>query len=127
MKKKDRAQVVLKILNEIYPNISVPLNHNNNYELLIAVLLSAQCTDIRVNEVTPKLFQVANDPFKMQKISQKKIYDVRPGLTGIGSIVFRDEDRVGDVVGVGDADGDAHGESSGRIPSFQSDFVPRPS
>jgi len=76
MKKKDRAQVVLKILNEIYPNISIPLNHNNNYELLIAVLLSAQCTDIRVNEVTPKLFQVANDPFKMQKISQKKIYEI---------------------------------------------------
>lgn len=76
MKKIERAQLIANILNEIYPEISVPLNHKNNFELLIAVLLSAQCTDIRVNEVTPILFKKANNPYEMIKISQKEIYSI---------------------------------------------------
>ena len=76
MKKKERAHIIIEILSEIYPKISVPLHHKNNFELLVAVLLSAQCTDARVNQVTPKLFKIANNPFKMQKIPPKKIYDI---------------------------------------------------
>ncbi len=55
MKKVERADLVLKILNKIYPETPIPLNHKNIYELLIAVLLSAQCTDKRVNQVTPSI------------------------------------------------------------------------
>ena len=58
MTKAERAKTVQKILNKIYPKTPVPLNHKNVYELLIAVLLSAQCTDERVNKVTPKLFKL---------------------------------------------------------------------
>ncbi|MBL43017.1 MAG: endonuclease III [Rhodospirillaceae bacterium] len=76
MKKNERIDIIIEILDEIYPKISAPLKHKSNFELLIAVLLSAQCTDVRVNEVTPKLFKLANNPFKMQKISQEKIYKI---------------------------------------------------
>tara|TARA_B100000963_G_scaffold287250_1_gene256383 strand:- start:3893 stop:4513 length:621 start_codon:yes stop_codon:yes gene_type:complete len=66
-------------LEQLYPDTPIPLNHNNIYELLIAVLLSAQCTDERVNKVTPKLFKLANTPQDMQKLKTKNIYDiVRP-------------------------------------------------
>ena len=53
MNRNERAKLILRILNKIYPETPIPLNHNNNYELLVSVLLSAQCTDKRVNEVTP--------------------------------------------------------------------------
>ena len=76
MIKTERAKIAQKILNKIYPKTPIPLNHKNTYELLIAVLLSAQCTDERVNKVTPKLFQLANTPEKMAKISEKKIYSI---------------------------------------------------
>ena len=76
MKKKDRAFFILTYLNELYPETPVPLIHKNKFELLVAVLLSAQCTDERVNQVTPKLFAKANDPFQMIKLSQKTIYDI---------------------------------------------------
>ena len=56
MKKKERALIVQKTLNTLYPEVPIPLRHNSTFELLIAVLLSAQCTDERVNQVTPKLF-----------------------------------------------------------------------
>ena len=71
--------ILLKSLNEIYPTTPIPLNHTNNYELLVAVLLSAQCTDVRVNTVTPELFSLANTSFKMQDVPVEKIYNiVRP-------------------------------------------------
>ena len=57
MRKAERASIVLKILEAHYPNTPVPLDHQDNFTLLVAVLLSAQCTDERVNKVTPKLFQ----------------------------------------------------------------------
>ena len=79
MLKKDRAAHILQRLNELYPETPVPLDHKNNFELLVAVLLSAQCTDIRVNKVTPALFLKADNPFDMQHIPIDTIYNiVRP-------------------------------------------------
>ena len=69
----------MKTLNKLYPKTPIPLIHKNNFELLIAVLLSAQCTDDRVNIVTPKLFLKANNPQKMLSLSEQQIYNiVRP-------------------------------------------------
>lgn len=79
MLKKQRAQFILDFLNELYPETPVPLNHRNHFELLVAVLLSAQCTDERVNQVTPALFDLANNATDMQHIDVDKIYNiVRP-------------------------------------------------
>tara|TARA_B100002019_G_C21087163_1_gene506758 strand:+ start:152 stop:805 length:654 start_codon:yes stop_codon:yes gene_type:complete len=79
MLRADKAKIIINILNKIYPKTPIPLNHRNNFELLISVLLSAQCTDKRVNEVTPSLFEKANTPAKMEKLSIKTIYNiVRP-------------------------------------------------
>jgi len=71
--KKQRAIYILNKLNEIYPETPIPLEHKNIFELLIAVLLSAQCTDERVNQVTPQLFEVANTPLNMMSIPVHKI------------------------------------------------------
>ncbi len=76
MKKKERANYILNRLNEIYPETPIPLNHKSEFELLIAVLLSAQCTDERVNKVTPKLFKKANTPAKILKMSSLKIENI---------------------------------------------------
>ncbi len=79
MLKKERAELVLKRLNELYPETPVPLDHRNHFELLVAVLLSAQCTDIRVNQVTPALFAEADNAFDMQFVPLEIIYQiVRP-------------------------------------------------
>ncbi len=63
-------------LDEIYPETPVPLNHRSKFELLIAVLLSAQCTDERVNQVTPQLFSLADNPLDMSKLKTEKIYEI---------------------------------------------------
>ena len=76
MKIKEKANLINSILNKQYPETPVPLNHDDNYTLLIAVLLSAQCTDKRVNEVTPHLFNIADNPLSMSKLSEKKIYSI---------------------------------------------------
>ena len=76
MTKSERAQIVLKILNKTYPKTPIPLDHKDNFTLLVAVLLSAQCTDERVNQVTPKLFKIASNPQKMAKLSQNQIYKI---------------------------------------------------
>ena len=76
MKKLERALIVLKILDEYYPETPVPLNHQDNFTLLVAVLLSAQCTDERVNKVTPILFKKANTAIKMTKVSKNTIYKI---------------------------------------------------
>ena len=76
MKIKQKANLITSILNKQYPETPVPLNHDDIYTLLIAVLLSAQCTDKRVNEVTPHLFNIADDPLSMSKLSEKKIYSI---------------------------------------------------
>ena len=66
----------MEFLEQTYPSTPVPLNNKNVFELLIAVLLSAQCTDERVNKVTPSLFKIANNPFEMEKIPVEKIYKI---------------------------------------------------
>ena len=76
MKRSDKAQQVSKILNRIYRRVPIPLNHKNKFELVIAVLLSAQCTDERVNKVTPILFKKANTAIKMTKVSKNTIYKI---------------------------------------------------
>jgi len=76
MKKKDRAERILNYLEKLYPETPIPLNHKNNFQLLIAVLLSAQCTDERVNKVTPALFKVGGTAIKMSKVPINIIYDI---------------------------------------------------
>ncbi len=76
MNKNERVKIIINKLEELYPNTPVPLKHNNKYELLIAVLLSAQCTDERVNKVTPELFKRANNAHKMTKQSLNDVYDI---------------------------------------------------
>ena len=79
MLKKQRAQLILERLNSLYPETPVPLDHSNLYELLVAVLLSAQCTDERVNQVTPALFKLGNSAETMQHVPVDDIYKiVRP-------------------------------------------------
>ena len=76
MKKSDRAKIVKKVLDRVYPETPIPLNHKDNFTLLIAVLLSAQCTDERVNEITPNLFSIASNPRDIVKLSVEKIYQI---------------------------------------------------
>ena len=79
MLKSERANYILYRLDELYPNPPIPLNSKNHFQLLVAVLLSAQCTDERVNKVTPELFKLAGDPFKMKNVPVEEIYNiVRP-------------------------------------------------
>lgn len=73
MNKKERVNFVIKTLNDLYPEIPIPLDHKDPYTLLIAVLLSAQCTDVRVNQITPLLFEKADNPFDMIKLSIEDI------------------------------------------------------
>lgn len=73
MTKAEKAQYVIDELERLYPETPVPLDHTDPYTLLIAVLLSAQCTDERVNKITPSLFKMANNPFDMVKLSVEEI------------------------------------------------------
>ena len=75
MRKKERALFVEKKLAELYPNPKAPLDHSNAFTFLIAVLLSAQTTDKRVNVVTKELFKLAPNPEKMLKLGEKKVYE----------------------------------------------------
>ncbi len=74
--KLEKTKFIMDILNKIYPKTPIPLNHKNKFELLVAVLLSAQTTDKRVNIVTTNLFKKANNPFEMSKIPEKTIYKI---------------------------------------------------
>ena len=76
MTKKEKVDFALKILRELYPTIPVPLDHKDPYTLLIAVLLSAQSTDVRVNQITPLLFAKANNPYDMVKLSVDEIREI---------------------------------------------------
>ena len=73
MDEKDRARIILKILNKTYPKISVPLKSRNVFTLLISVLLSAQCTDINVNNVTKNIYPKYYKPIHFLKLGRKKI------------------------------------------------------
>jgi len=76
MNKKERASFVLDTLNNLFPDPEIPLSHTDSYSLLIAVLLSAQCTDLRVNQVTPRLFAKASTPEQMLKITKEEIEEI---------------------------------------------------
>ncbi len=76
MTKKQRAEFVVKTLDELYPEVPIPLDHKDPYTLLIAVLLSAQCTDVRVNLITPILFAKADNPYDMIKLSVEEIREI---------------------------------------------------
>ncbi len=76
MTKKEKVQYIIDELERLYPETPIPLDHTDAYTLLIAVLLSAQCTDKRVNEITPILFKRANNPFDMIKLDVEEIREI---------------------------------------------------
>jgi len=76
MTKDEKVTFVINTLNELYPEIPIPLDHKDAYTLLIAVLLSAQCTDVRVNQITPLLFAKADNPYDMVKLSVEEIREI---------------------------------------------------
>lgn len=76
MTKKEKVSAITKILEGYYPNPPIPLDHTSDYTLLVAVLLSAQCTDVRVNQITPFLFKKADNPYDMVKLSIEEIREI---------------------------------------------------
>ncbi len=119
MNKKDRCLYILNELEVLFSEVPIPLNHQDSYTLLISVLLSAQCTDVRVNKTTPLLFQKAQTPEDMVKLSVREIEDIiRPCglaprkaknihdlsrilLDSFGGIVPNDMDALESLPGVG--------------------------
>jgi len=99
MTKKEKVDFVIKALQDLYPEIPIPLDHSDPYTLLIAVLLSAQSTDVRVNQITPLLFAKAKTPKEMIKLSVEEIRDIiRPvglspmkskGIYGLSHILLK--------------------------------------
>ena len=87
MTKREKVNFVINTLEKLYPEIPIPLDHKDPYTLLIAVLLSAQSTDVRVNKITPLLFEIADNPYDMVKLSIEEIRDIiRPvGLSPMKS------------------------------------------
>ncbi len=73
MTKKQRAEIVMRELEKLYPAVDIPLDHQDPFTLLVAVALSAQTTDKKVNQITPKLFEVAGDPFRMKELEVDEI------------------------------------------------------
>ena len=98
MTKKERVEFIINKMEELYPNPAIPLDHKDAYTMLIAVLLSAQCTDKRVNQITPLLFKKADTPQKMVKLTIAEIQDIiRPcglspmkskGIHGLSEIIL---------------------------------------
>lgn len=76
MTKDESVNFIINTLNSLYPEIPIPLDHKDPYTLLIAVLLSAQSTDVRVNKITPLLFQIADNPYDMIKLSVEDIREI---------------------------------------------------
>lgn len=105
MNKSEKVSFVVNKLEELYPTVPIPLDHTDNYTLLVAVLLSAQCTDVRVNQITPKLFAMADNPYDMVKHSVEEIKEIiRPcglspmkskGIYGLSKIII--EEHNGEV------------------------------
>lgn len=87
MTKAEKVSFVISTLEELYPEVPIPLDHKDPYTLLIAVLMSAQSTDVRVNQITPLLFAKANNPYDMVKLSVEEIKEIiRPvGLSPMKS------------------------------------------
>ncbi len=76
MTKKEKVQIIMDTLQDLYPNPPIPLDHTNTFTFLIAVLLSARTTDAMVNRVTPELFQLADNPYDMKKLSVEQIRQI---------------------------------------------------
>lgn len=87
MTKKEKVSFIIDELERLYPEVPIPLDHRDPFTLLVAVVLSAQCTDERVNKITPMLFKIADNPYTMAKLSVEEIADIiRPcGLTPMKS------------------------------------------
>ncbi|WP_276166598.1 endonuclease III domain-containing protein [Zobellia alginiliquefaciens] len=104
MTKAEKVDFTIKTLREIYPSIPVPLDHKDPYTLLIAVLMSAQSTDVRVNQITPLLFEKADNPYDMVKLSVEEIREIiKPvglspmkskGIHGLSKILIEKYDGV---------------------------------
>lgn len=96
MTKKEKADFIVQTLQQLYPEPPIPLHHKDAYTLLIAVLLSAQCTDERVNKVTPALFKLADNPKDMAKVPVEKIKEIiRPcGLSPRKSQAISDLSKI---------------------------------
>ena len=102
MKKTEKVKFIINTLEDLYPKVEVPLNHKDPYTLLIAVLLSAQSTDAGVNKITPKLFDKADNPYDMIKMSIEEIREIiRPvglspmkskGIYGLSKILIEKHD-----------------------------------
>jgi endonuclease-3 len=102
--KKEKVEFVIETLEKLYPEVPVPLNHKDPYTLLVAVLLSAQCTDERVNKITPHLFKKADNPYDMVKLSVEEIKEIiRPcglspmkskGIYGLSQIIINEHNGV---------------------------------
>ena len=90
--KKEKAQAIARILEKLYPEVPVPLEHQDPYTLLVAVILSARCTDIKVNQITPFLFKKARTPYAMEKLDVDTIREIiKPcGLSPAKSKNIRD-------------------------------------
>ena len=73
MNKSEKSKIIINILNKIYPKVPVPLNYKNTFTLLISVLLSAQCTDVNVNNVTKKIYPKYYRPEHFVKLGRKKL------------------------------------------------------
>lgn len=102
MKKSEKVSFCIETLEELYPEVPVPLDHKDPYTLLIAVLLSAQSTDVRVNQITPLLFAKADNPYDMVKLSVEEIREIiKPvglspmkskGIHGLSQILIENYD-----------------------------------
>lgn len=98
MTKTEKATEIQRILEELYPEVPIPLQHTDPFTLLVAVVLSAQCTDERVNQITPKLFALANTPAEMALVPVEEIQEIiRPcglspmkskGISGLSKIIM---------------------------------------
>ena len=73
MNNKQKAKIILRILNKTYPKVPIPLNYKNTFTLLVSVLLSAQCTDVNVNNVTKNIYPKYNKPSHFVKLGRRKI------------------------------------------------------
>lgn len=102
MTKQEKVEFVINTLNQLYPEIPIPLEHRDPYTLLIAVLMSAQSTDVRVNQITPLLFERADNPYDMVKLSVEEIRNIiKPvglspmkskGIHGLSKILIEEYD-----------------------------------
>ncbi len=139
MKLKEKVDFIINKLEEIYPVLEIPLNHKNPYTLLIAVLMSAQSTDKKVNEVTPNLFKKADNPYDMIKISIDEIRNIiRPvglsptkskGIWNLSKILIdkydgrvpRDIDKLEELPSVGHKTASVVVSQAYGIPAFPVD------